>query len=101
MDSDVSKQSTATLIRLILVAVGGGLTRKGLVDSATVDLVVGVVMIVLPAIWELVERVQHQLMLLKAVNAGINLSNIDPNPTPQMTTVADAKTVINHYGEVK
>lgn len=48
---EAQKQALFSAIRSVLVAVGGVVTAKGYADDALVQGVIGVVMMILPAIW--------------------------------------------------
>lgn len=84
--TDQSTQALLSAIRSILIAIGGVLTTKGYVDDATVQTVIGAVMVLAPAVWGIVDKVlaerATQAREAKAVNAGIQAADATPGPTP-------------------
>jgi len=55
--SDVVLQSILSAIRSILIALGSLVTLKGWADDATIQAVIGAIMVILPAIWGVVNKV--------------------------------------------
>ena len=59
----------ATLIRSVLISVGGILVTKGYIDATTLQSVVGALLIIGPAIWGVVQKLQAHEKLKAAIAA--------------------------------
>jgi hypothetical protein len=84
--NDPTSQALLSALRSILIALGGLLTAKGYVDNATVQTIIGAVMVIAPAAWGVVDKVlaerKTQAREATAVNAGIQAADATPGPTP-------------------
>lgn len=55
--SDVVMQSILSAIRSILIAIGAVMTILGWVDDVTVQAAIGAIMVILPAIWGVINKI--------------------------------------------
>lgn len=94
---EAGKQAIFGTVRSVLIALGGVLAAKGWVSSGDVELYAGAIVIVLGAAWSIWDKFQAESAAkareATALNAGIALSNADPNQTPPVAT-SEAQSVI-------
>lgn len=94
---DAAKQSMLGLIRTFLAAVGGLVANKGWADSETVNVIVGAVMVIIPAAWSVWQKYEaaHKAEVLEttALNAGIKLADRTAGPT-MLVPQEETKSVI-------
>lgn len=94
---DASKQAILSAIRSILIAIGSILGAKGYADDATVQAMIGAVMVILPVLWGVWDKYQaeHKTAAREvvAVNAGIKKADATTGPTPPASPEA-AKAII-------
>lgn len=76
------KAGLLSVLRAGMVALGVMLAKKGYTDDATWQVVVGAVIALATAALGVWDKYRTQQKVTTAVNAGIALSNADPNPTP-------------------
>ena len=92
-----SQQGLWSVVRSLLIAAGAWLAAHDYIDQGSADQIIGSIMVAGPLIWGVVDKYLAERDTKKreviAVNAGIALSNADPNPTPMIVTT-DAKPVI-------
>lgn len=99
MNEDM-KQALMSAIRSTLVAVGAALSAKGLLDSATMQTIVGAVMVIIPALWGVWDKFRAESAAkareVAAVNAGIAASNAEIAPTKPVAA-ADVPRIIQIF----
>ena len=98
--NDASKQAILSAVRSILIAIGSVLGAKGYMDDATVQGMIGAVMVVLPILWGVWEKYQSERKTaareVVAVNAGIKVADATEGPTPAASPEV-AKAIIEIF----
>ena len=89
---EATKQAILSAVRSILLGVGSVLAAKGVVDDATVQSMIGSVMVIVPIVWGILDKYRSERLTkareVIAVNSGIAASNVDPNITPPVPAEA-------------
>ncbi len=77
--NDASKAAILSVVRSILIAAGSMLAARGVIDTGTVDTVVGSLMTLFPVLWGILEKYSAERKAaareVAAVHAGIAASN--------------------------
>lgn len=84
--STETRQAILSAIRSILIAIGSILATRGYVDDETVQAMVGAVMVILPIVWGVADKIQAERAVkareVVAVNAGIVIADATVGQTP-------------------
>lgn len=96
-----SKQALLSAVRSLLITAGSVLVTKGYVDDATLQAIIGAIMVLVPVLWGIWDKYQSEASAkareVTAVNAGITLSNQSSEYTQPVSSTAEAKAVIQQY----
>lgn len=92
--NETTLASIMVLVRVIVTALGGVLTAKGWLTEQDLQLYLGAILMIVPAAWGVYERIRVSRQKVDAVNAGIVLANQTHEPTPLVSTPAEAREVI-------
>lgn len=95
--NEATKQSILSGVRSILIAVGGILATKGVIDEAQWSIIVGALMTIIPAVWGIYEHIQSERKTaareLIAVNVGILKADATLGITPLETKESAPNTI--------
>lgn len=95
--NEVTKQSILSGVRSILIAIGGILAAKGVIDETQWSIIVGALMTIIPAVWGIYEHVQSerktQAREAVAVNVGITVADQTIGPTPLVPADATQEVI--------
>lgn len=89
---DAATQSVFGLIRTALAGLGGLVANRGWIDADTMNMVVGAVMVIIPAAWSVWQKYESSrktaVAETVALNAGIKLADQTVGPTPAVPQAA-------------
>lgn len=98
--NEETKQAILSALRSILIAAGSALTAKGYIDDLTVSSVVGATMVIIPAIWGVLNKINAEKAAKErevvALNAGIVIADATvgkTNPVSSASTPAVLEAV--------
>ena len=103
MDNPSTDNSTTNAVlsatRSVLIAIGAVLSAAGILDSATVQTIVGALMVIIPAVWGIMDKFAAERAAkdreTTAVNAGIKESNAAvPKPMPTVTKIVAQEIIV-------
>jgi hypothetical protein len=81
-------ESTLSAVRSLLIAVGGVLVAQGWLTAELVQQIVGAVLIIGPAVWGMVQKVQADraaaAQAALALNVGVALADVTVGKTPSV-----------------
>jgi len=95
-----TKQALFSAIRSLLIVAGTSLAAHGFIASGAVNEVVGAIMVIIPVVWGVWDKVEAERATkareVAAVNAGIRLADLTPGPTPPVAP-AEAPAIVKNF----
>ena len=90
--NDANLQAILSAIRSVLVAIGSWFATKGFLDDATVQQLIGAVMVILPLIWGIFDKFRSENATKAREVTAINIGIIKADNTVGLTPLATAAT---------
>lgn len=93
------KQALLSALRSVLIAIGGYVTGRGWLDSATVNEIIGLAMVLIPAAWGVWHKFTEERKTKDRENDAVKatVEAVKDSAVPKTLTPAASQAIIKEY----